>query len=136
VLGRILLATLLLVAPVADATASVEIRATCVAELARDPAHLRTLRRELARALGGTRVPARYTLDVSLVRLTAAVAGNQVEVRAEVRALLSDAQGRARYQTTSRVTVRGPSRERISIQRDAVTAVAHELAGSVHAAAR
>lgn len=105
-------------------------------ELARDPVHVRTLRQELARALAGSRVPGRYTLDVSLVRLTAAVVGNQVEVRAEVRALLSDARGRARYQTTSHATVRGSFRDRVSMQRDAVTAAAHRLAGSVHAVAR
>jgi hypothetical protein len=136
VLSRLALICSILVASVADAAAGVEIHATCAADLAREPVHVRTLRDEVARALAGTRVPSRYTLDVSLVRLSGTTFGNQVEIRAEVRALLSDAQGRARWQTTSRATARGSIRDRASIQRDAVTAAAQQLARSVRVAAK
>ena len=135
-LKRLGLICLILAAPITPATAGVEIHATCATELARDPVHVRTLREEVARALASTRVPSRYTLDVSLVRLSGTTVGNQVEVRAEVRALLSDAQGRARWQTTSRATARGSARDRALLQRDAVTAAAKQLATSVRAAAR
>lgn len=135
-LARLALICSILVAAIADATAGVEIHATCASELARDPVHVRTLRDEVARALAGARVPSRYTLDVSLVRLAGTTIGNQVEFRAEVRALLSDGQGRARWQTTSRATARGAIRDRASIQRDAVTAAAQQLARSVRTAAK
>jgi hypothetical protein len=134
VLTRLGLIAVFLVASLADATAGVAIHATCATDLAGDPAHVRTLREEVARALASTRVPTRYTLDVSLVRLASTTSGRNVEVRAEVRALLSDEHGRARWQTTSRATARGPARDRVAIQRDAVTAAARDVAKLVRKA--
>jgi hypothetical protein len=136
VLSRLGVICLILAASIADATAGVEIHATCATELARETVHVRTLRDEVARALAGTRVAARYTLDVSLVALTSTPRGSEVETKAEVRALLSDEHGRARWQTTSRATVRGPAQDRVAIQRDAVIAAAHDLARGVRSAAR
>lgn len=127
-LTRLGLICVFLVASVTDATAGIKIHASCTTELAGDPAHVRTLRDEVARALASARVTTRYTLDVSLVRLASTTLGRDVEVRAEVRALLSDAQGRARWQTTSRATARGSARDRALLQRDAVTAVARDVA--------
>jgi hypothetical protein len=124
-----------LVAFVADAAAGVEIRATCAVELARDPVHVRTLHAEVARALGSAPVTARYTLDVSLVRLAATFVDGQLEVRAEVRALLSDASG-IHWHTTSRATARGNVRDRALLQRDAIGAAAHDLARALRTRGR
>ena len=76
----------------------------------------------------------RLISDVSLVRLASTTSGRHVEVRAEVRALLSDAQGRARWHTISRATARGAARDRVMIQRDAVTAAARDVAKLVRSA--
>jgi hypothetical protein len=84
------------------------------------------LRAELARALAGK--ASGYTLDVSLVQLTATPINGDIEVRAEVRTLLSDASGRVRVSSMSRAAARGPMRQRTSLHRDAVTAVAGEVA--------
>ena len=132
-LSRLALACLLVALPVEHASAGVKVHATCASELASDPVHVRTLRDEVSRALASTPVTPRYTLDISLVKLGAKLSGRQVEVHAEVRALLSDEHGRARWQTTSRATVRGPARDRASIERDAIGAAAREIASSVRA---
>jgi hypothetical protein len=126
--------SLILTASAVDATAGVEIHATCAAELASGAPHVRTLRVEVARALAGSRVPSRYTLDVSLVRLASTTIGGQLEVRAEVRALLSDEHGRARWQSTSHATARGAARQQALLQRDAVTAAARDVAKLVRSA--
>lgn len=126
---------LILVAAMAPASAGIEVHATCATELAREPAHVRTLRDEVARALASTPVSKRYTLDVSLVRLTGTTVGRQIEVRAEVRALISDERGRARWQSTSRATARGAIRDRALLQRDAIGAAARDIAKSVRSSA-
>jgi hypothetical protein len=135
VVRRLVTAWLVFVTSIATASAGVEIRATCALELARDPVHVRTLRSEVVRALGSAPVTARYTLDVSLVRLTATIVDRQLEVRAEVRALLSDASG-IRWHTTARATARGNVRDRALLQRDAITAAARDLAKAVRRRAR
>jgi hypothetical protein len=134
VLTRLAVISVFLVGSLGDAAAGVKIHATCTTELAGDPAHVRTLRDEVARALASAGVTKRYTLDVSLVRLASTTSGRDVEVRAEVRALLSDEHGRARWQTTSRATARGSTRDRAAIQRDAVSAAARDVAKLVRTA--
>ena len=133
-LTRLGLICAFLVASVTDAAAGVAIHASCTTELARDPVHVRTLRDEVTRALASTRVTTRYTLDVSLVRLASTTLGRDVEVQVEVRALLSDEQGRARWNTTSRATARGHARDRAMIQRDAMSAAARDIAKLVRSA--
>ncbi|HEX5062842.1 MAG TPA: hypothetical protein VFV99_25890 [Kofleriaceae bacterium] len=130
---RLVTASLVFAIAIADAAPVIEVRATCAAELASEPAHLRTLRGELAQALARTTATASYTLDVSLVRLGVATVGRELEVRAEVRAMLSDAHGKIRWSSTSRSAARGPAADRIRLQRDAVSAAARDLARSVRA---
>jgi hypothetical protein len=120
----------------AAATASfaahpVEVYASCATELARDPSHLRTLRGELAQALAGISSTASYKLDVSLVRLGSTAVGSELEVRAEIRALLSDARGKVHWTSTSSSLARGHAGDRARLQRDAVAAGARDLAKSV-----
>jgi hypothetical protein len=134
VLTRLVVICGLLASSVTPASAGVAIHASCAADLARDPVHVRTLREEVARALASTRVTTRYTLDVSLVRLASTTTGRNIEVRAEVRALLSDEHGRARWQTTSRAVARGSARQQADLQRDAVTAAARDVAKLVRSA--
>ena len=119
--------------PLADAAPSIAIHATCAVELAHDPAHVRTLRGELTHALAGTRGTRGYKLDVSLVRLGTFTRGGELEVRAEVRAMLSDESGRVRWSSLSRATARGTPRDHLLLQRDAVTSAARELAKQVRA---
>ena len=125
-LRRIIVACTLLAAVPAGAQSGALIHATCTASVAIDPAHVRTLRAQLERALAGK--ASGYTLDVSLVRLTATPMNGEMEVRAEVKTLLSDASGRVRLSSTSRAAARGPVRDRLALHRDAVTAVADEVA--------
>jgi len=132
-LVRLVTASLVLAAATAIASPAIEVHATCAAELASDPAHLRTLRGELAQALTRITATASYTLDVSLVRLGISTVGRELEVRAEVRAMLSDARGRIKWSSTSRAAARGPARDRIRLQHDAVSAAARDLARSVRA---
>ena len=126
VLRRIIVVCTLLAAVPAGAQSGALIHATCAAQLAIDPAHVRTLRAELVRALNGKANG--YTLDVSLVQLTATPVNGEIEVRAEVKTMLSDASGRVRLTSTSRAAARGPVRDRAAVHRDAVTAVAGEIA--------
>jgi hypothetical protein len=131
VIARSLLVTFVVAISTAYAAPAIEIRASCAEALARDPAHVRTLRGELAHALSDARASPGTTLDASLVRLAAIPVGGEIEVRAEVRAMLSDGSGRVRWTSTSRATVRGSSSERVLLQRDAVGAAARDLARSV-----
>ena len=135
-LGRLALAVLLLASSPVGAASALQIHATCTAELARDPAHVRTLRGELTRALRGMRAPPGYTLDVSLVRLGTSATGRELEVRAEVRAMLSDRHGVVQWSSLSRATARGTARDRVILQRDAVAHAARDLAKSAGAALR
>jgi hypothetical protein len=131
VLACLLIASVMIGGSALAASPVVEIQATCAAELARDPVHLRTLRGELSRALANMRPATRLTLDVSLVRLGTASVDGELEVRAELRALLSDEHGRIRWTTTSRSTARGTAGQHTALQRDAVAAAARELAKGV-----
>ncbi len=123
----------LAVATTSFASHTVEVRASCAAELARDPSHLRTLRGELAQALAGITSPASYTLDVSLVRLGSTAVGKDIEVRAEIRALLSDDRGQVRWTSTSNSLARGRVSDQATLKRDAVASAARDLASSVRA---
>ena len=135
-LGRVVLALLILASSPVSAASALQIHATCAAELARDPAHVRTLRGELTRALNGMRAPPGYTLDVRLVRLGTSGAGRDVEVRAELRAMLSDKHGVVQWSSLSRATARGTARDRLLLQRDAVAYAARDLAKTARAALR
>jgi len=121
-----IVACTLLAAVPAGAQSGALIHATCAAQVAIDPMHVRTLRSALARALDGKAKG--FTVDVSLVQLTAKPVGSELEVDAEVKTLLSDRSGRVRLTSTSRASVRGSMRDREAIHRDAVTAVAGEVA--------
>lgn len=134
-----MLARVLIFVGLASATASaeapreVEVHASCATALARQPVHVHTLRAELTQALAGTRASDAYTLDVSLVRLDVRAAGRNIEVRAEVRALLSDERGRIVWNSTARSTARGTAKDRELLQRDAVMSAARNVARSVRA---
>lgn len=132
-LRTIAVCLVLVAATTSFASHPVEVHASCTAELARDPSHLRTLRGELARALAGISATTSYTLDVSLVRLGSTAVGTEIEVRAEIRALLSDARGKVHWTSTSNSLARGRVGDRARLQRDAVASAAHDLARSVRA---
>jgi len=118
------------------ASAGIAIHATCVAEVARDPAHVRTLSTELARALADVRAPTGYALDVSLVRVDATSANGEVEVQVEARAFVSDGKRRVRFSSTATATARGRARDRALVHRDALTAIAQQLARQIRTRAR
>lgn len=118
---------LVLAAASASAARSGALRVTCAAAVARDAAHERWLRAEMTRALADLPVAAGHTIDLSLVRLDAKRASKDLEVRVEMRALLSDDDGRIRVQTTTRATTRGAARDRTLLERDAIGAAADDL---------
>lgn len=121
---------MLTIAPSA-ARAGVAIHATSVAELA---PHVRTLRGSLTQQLQG--LPDGYTLDVSLVQLGSTKIGSELEVRAEIRAALSDKHGRMRWTSTARAVARGPAKDRALLERDAITAAAEQVARHVRTRCR
>jgi hypothetical protein len=114
-----------------EAAAGVQVHVSSAAEVARDPAHTRTLRSELTRAFANVATPSETTLDVSLVRLSARHVGSEVEVRVEARAFLSDARGRVQWTSGASATARGRVRDKALVQRDALAAVADQLARHV-----
>lgn len=118
------------------ASAGIAIHATCAAEVARDPAHVRTLITQLARALADVRAPTGYTLDVSLVRVDATTADGEVEVQVEARAFVSDRKRRVLFSSTSTATARGSARDRAVLHRDALAAIAQQLALKIRTHAR
>lgn len=124
-LRRIIVVCSLLAALPAGAQSGGVIHTSVAAQLATDPAHLRTLRAELERALNGK--ASGYTLDVSLVQWSAKPVNNEIEVRCEVKTFLSDKSGRVRVTSTSRATARGPLRDRDAVARDALAAVASDV---------
>ena len=73
-------------------------------------------------------LPQGYSIDISLVRLDAKLAGAELEVRAEVKAILSDARGQVKAVSTSKTVARGPSRDRSLISRDAISEAARGVA--------
>lgn len=118
---------LVLAAASAGAAQNRAIRVTCAAAVARDAAHERWLRAEMTRALADIPLAAGHTLDLSLVRLDAKPASKELEVRAEMRALISDAHGRIHMQTTTRAAVRGAERDRALLERDVIAGAAQHL---------
>lgn len=116
-----------------SAWSGVEVHATCATDALRDSPHVRTLRSEMTRALAGARTPAAYTIDVALVRLDATSAPTSLEVRAELRAIVSDARGRILWSSAARAAARGRPRDRALLERDAVAAAARDLAQLVRA---
>jgi hypothetical protein len=75
--------------------------------------------------------PDGYTLDVSLVRVRAQPSGRYIAVQVETRASLADGRGYIRWVSTAGATARGSLRDRELVERDAITAVATELARQV-----
>lgn len=127
------LAFVLMVATAVPAAASqpLAINATCAAALAGDASHVRTLRDGIARALAKQphQIPGGYTIDVALVRLDVTpAAGNEIQIRTEVRAALSDARGEVKKVSTITSLARGPQRDRALLQRDAIVESAWQLA--------
>lgn len=113
------------------ASAGVQVHVSSAAEVARDPAHTKALSAELTRALANVQAPSGMTLDVSIVRLAAQRTSRDVEVQVEARAFLSDAKGRVQWASSARATARGSARDHALVQRDALAAVAEQLAGQV-----
>jgi hypothetical protein len=97
------------------------VHASAVIALA--PEHMRALEAAVTSALG--EVPT--TLDVSLTKLEVTPIGSELEVKVELRALISDETGRVVWSSTSHATARGPARERTQLHRDAITAAAEAL---------
>jgi hypothetical protein len=130
-LGRLAFVLVIAAAVPAAASQPLAINATCATALAGDASHVRTLRGAIARALAKQpqQFPAGYTLDVALVRLDVTrAAGNELHVRAEVRAALSDARGVVRKVSIASSLARGPQRDRALLQRDAIVESAWQLA--------
>lgn len=101
------------------------VHATAVVAL--EPEQLRTLEAALARALGD--LPS--TVDVSLTKLEVTPVGGDVEVKVELRALVSDEAGRIVWSSIAHASARGSARERVALHRDAITAAAEALARRV-----
>lgn len=97
------------------------VHASAVVALA--PEHLRTLETALTTELGN--LPT--TLDVSLTKLDVTPIGGDLEVKVELRALVSDDKGRVVWSSTANATARGSARERTQLHRDAITAAAQAL---------
>ncbi len=91
------------------------------------------LREELARALGEIAASRRYTLDVSIVQLAVTASRDELEVRVELRGMLSDDHRRVLWSSMARATARGDAKDRTMIQRDAYAAAADRIAAHVHA---
>jgi hypothetical protein len=124
-------ATLLLALAPLYASAGVQVHVSSATDVARDPEHARTLSAELTRALASVATPSGMTLDVSLIRLSTERVAREIEVRVEARAFLSDARGRVQWTSGARATARGPARDQASVRRDALAAVADQLARHV-----
>jgi hypothetical protein len=128
---RFILAALLLTGESAAIAQPLEVRATSAAAVPRDPAHLRTLREELARALRDVEPSRRFTLDVSLVYLRTKTIGRQLEVHLEVRAILSDENRRMLSISSAAATARGPLKDTSLVHREAFASAANRVARHV-----
>ena len=129
-LARIALVCLVVATAPASAGPAIEIHASCAADIATDPAHVRILKSELAQALAGASEA--HSVDISLVKLYTQTESGEVIVRAEVRAFVSDPKGRIKFATTAHATARGSAKERILVTRDAVGGAAHEVGRAIH----
>ena len=118
------LALALLVATSADA--SPRIHTTSAAGLQDQE---RTLRAELVRSLADVDL----TVDASLVTLSETIESGELLVTAEVRALVSDKRGAARWASTARAAVRGAPRSRAQLRHDAVIEATRALATTIRA---
>jgi len=124
-----LLAALVAGAIPAVASQGLQIHVTVAAAVAADASHARTLREAMTQAIAKRQLPARYTVDVSLMTLdVVAAAGNEVEATVEVRAALSDEKGVVRSVSAAKTKARGPARDRALIERDAISEGARALA--------
>lgn len=131
-LARIVIAAVVLAATPVVGSPEIAINARATAGLARDAAHARVLRAAVAKSLSEiSAAHAGYTLDVSLVELDVEPVGAELEVRAVVRALLSDAHGRIHVTSTARALARGLARDLAVLQRDAIGAAGEQLAKRV-----
>ncbi|HUS30031.1 MAG TPA: hypothetical protein VMZ53_16105 [Kofleriaceae bacterium] len=129
-LARIALVCLVVATAPVVAGPAVEIHASCAADVATDPTHVRTLKSELAHAMANA--TAAHAVDVTLVKLdTSSASQGEVIVRAEVRAFVSEPNGKVKWAASARATARGPAKDRSLVQRDAVTAVAQEIAKTI-----
>ena len=138
-LARVTLALVVAAAVPAAAAQPLAINATCAAAVASGGDHARTLRVAFARTIETQpqRIPAGYTIDISLVRLDASQASNgELQIRAEVRAALSDEHGVVRSVSSATSTARGSQRESALLQRDAITESARELAKRLSVSAK
>jgi hypothetical protein len=131
VFRRLVIAALLFAGESAAFAQPLEVHTTCAAAVARDPAHLRTLREELARALRDVGPSRRYTLDVSLVQLRTKTVGREIEVTLELRAILSDDNRRMLSMSSSSATARGPMKDKDKVLRDAFAAASERVARRV-----
>lgn len=103
---------------------------TSTAAVTQDPAHRRTLRDAIARALSSHTgaVPAGYTIDAALVRLESVpLATGELEIRIEVQASLSDDKGRMRWASSAKTQARGRARDRALLHRDALADASRQL---------
>ena len=128
-LARIALVCLVVATAPAIAGPAIEIHASCAADLAADPTHIRILRSELAQALANASEA--HAVDITLVKLDTQTASNEVTVRAEVRAFVSDPKGRIKWATTATATARGSIKERDLVQHDAIGAAARSAGTNI-----
>jgi hypothetical protein len=133
VVRRLLAALAVAAALTTPAWSDIEIHASSAADATRDPAHVRTLRGEVARALAGARAQPGHTLDVSIVRLDTRVTAASVEVSAELRAVFADPRGVILWSSSTRALARGTPRDRALLERDAISAAAQQLGRLVRA---
>jgi hypothetical protein len=103
------------------------VHASAVIALA--PEHMRALEAAVTSALG--EVPT--TVDVSLTKLDVTQHGGELEVKVELRALVTDESGRVVWSSCARAAARGPARERMQLHRDAITGAAEALGKRVRA---
>lgn len=131
-LARIALVCLVVATAPVIAGPAIEIHASCAADIAADPTHIRILRSELAQALANASEA--HAIDITLVKLDTQTAADDVIVRAEVRAFVSDPKGRIKWATTAHATARGSIKERTLVQHDAIGAAARNVGKAIQAA--
>ena len=128
-LARIALVCLVVATAPVTAGPAVEIHASCAADVASAPEHIKALKSELAQVLAGA-TEAR-AVDISLVKLETTTESKDVIVRAEVRAVISDSKGKMQWMTSARSTARGADKERMLVQRDAIGAAARQVGQNI-----
>jgi len=129
VLARIALVCLVVATAPVIAGPAIEIHASCAADLAADPTHIRILRSELAQALANASEA--HAVDITLAKLDTQTASQEVIVRAEVRAFVSDPKGRIKFATTAYATARGSIKDRALVQQDAIAGAARSAGTNI-----